>query len=207
MLLRVFPHPRLRIGPVAAPVRLDTLVLPAGLGLYPFVIEVCFPLATCGTPDSPFVAGVAAGLRCREVVLSVATPICVLVPIKRIDVGRVVIRVHRIPRPRLATGVEQDQVVDAPVLPPPLLRVAVCAGSLPRDGCAEAVSAKHGIHQELEVVARSIVAVQVDTTCLLEHAMQLEQAHGHEDQVAHHRLAACLPGGLDHRIDGWASIG
>src|SRR3989338_4080432 len=46
------------------------------------------------------------------------------------------------------------------------------------------------IQQNLQVVARRRVAVEVERSCRLEDPMQLDQSHRHLDQVGHHLVLA-----------------
>ena len=64
-----------------------------------------------------------------------------------------------------------------------------CA-SLPDNLRAKVLWAKDGVHEQLEVVARGRVAVHVDAAGGLQHAMELEEADGHNREVGHHVVVA-----------------
>ena len=102
----------------------------------------------------------------------------------------VVLRMDRIPCPLVAFRVEKNDVVYAPRLPPPLLGVAVGAGALPHDFVPEFVGAERGVEQQLQVVARRWVAVQVEAAGGLQDAVKLGHALRHHRQVGHHVVLA-----------------
>ena len=78
----------------------------------------------------------------------------------------------------------------------------VRAGTLPDDFTPEVSVPKHGVHQDLQVVAGRGVAVEVDGAGGLEDAAQLHQPRRHHHQVGHHGVAAYeLPEGGHHLLD------
>ena len=66
----------------------------------------------------------------------------------------------------------------------------VGACSLPDHFVAKVPRAKHGIHESFEIVARGGVAMQVDTSRRLEHALALGQAFRHVGQIRQHAALA-----------------
>jgi len=98
--------------------------------------------------------------------------------------------VERVPLVVLALGVKQDRVNDAPEVLGSLARIAVCRRSLPDDLVDETVHTKDGVQQDLEVVARRRVAVQVERPGRLQGSAKLDEPDRHLDQVRHHLVLA-----------------
>ena len=105
------------------------------------------------------------------------------------------------PEPRAA--VEQDRVVDWS----PPLRAVVTRRSLPDDLVLESVASENGVAQDAQVRVRGWVAVDVDRSLWLQHPPQLEQPHGHHDEVALHARAVHDSGVVDRRVDLWLALG
>src|SRR6185437_14203042 len=68
----------------------------------------------------------------------------------------------------------------------PCLTVAVGGSSLPCDFIAEHFRAENAIHKYFEIVACCRIAMQIETSCCLQDAMQFHQPDGHHGQISHH---------------------
>ncbi|OQA13287.1 MAG: hypothetical protein BWY63_03521 [Chloroflexi bacterium ADurb.Bin360] len=103
----------------------------------------------------------------------------------------------------IRSGVEQDDIVDAShVQNITLFRIAMCAGAFPDDLVAKVLRSKDGIEDDLEVVARRGVAVEVEAAGGLEHPVQLDQTGSHHDEVSQHLVGADeVPQCGDHPAD------
>ena len=49
---------------------------------------------------------------------------------------------------------------------------------------------EHRVHQDLQIVARGRIAVQIDRSRLFQHAMKFDQARGHHGEIGHHVAVA-----------------
>ena len=76
-------------------------------------------------------------------------------------------------------GIEEDLVVDTPVMLCPLPRVALCVAALPDDLVDEIVLAKNLVQHHLHVMRGVPVAVVVEAAGLLEDAGELDAAGPH----------------------------
>jgi hypothetical protein len=137
----------------------------------------------------PFVGEIGPVLiRVKTVSQSIMTPSFVL------DVGimglEIFIRVRGIgwmPRHVVAFGIAKQHVVRRRETRE---RMAFCVCTLPHDLINEVISPKHPVEQQLEVMARGGVAVQVEATGGLQHPVQLNHADRHHGQVSHHVVVA-----------------
>jgi hypothetical protein len=82
--------------------------------------------------------------------------------VKLLDVLLVMAGVERFPCPRIALCVEEQNVVNPPVLLASLLGVAVSKRPLPDYLRPVVLRAEYGVHHQLQVMAGRIVAVKVD---------------------------------------------
>ena len=94
--------------------------------------------------------------------------------------------------------VEQDDIV-FPVEEPGQIHEA--EGIVPYDLVAEILRAEDGIHEQLEVVAGGVVAVQVDAAGWFEESFHFHDTDGHVDQVAHHGVAVDGTGGIQQGVE------
>ena len=137
-----------------------------------------------------FVGRVPAGFGSRRVVQVVASAIVIEVAIPA--VGGMLAQWHALHVEHVVVGarVEEEHVMDAAHLARPLGGVVVRIRPLPDHLVAELFSAEQSIQKDLEVVARSGVAVKPDGTRRLEDAAEFDQADGHLDKVRHHLVLA-----------------
>ena len=70
------------------------------------------------------------------------------------------------------------------------LRVIVCRGAFPNNFVAEILKSKYRIYNNLQVMTRGRVAVQVEAAGRFQDAVQLDQTGGHHDEVSHHLVAS-----------------
>lgn len=92
----------------------------------------------------------------------------------------------RVPSEVVGPGVEEQSVVQLI----PSLGIRACASALPDDFVAKVAVAKNLVEHHLDVVARVIVAVVVETPCGLEDAGEFHAARPHVVDV---RLCALVP--------------
>ena len=88
-----------------------------------------------------------------------------------------------------------------------LVSVGAPRRSLPYHFIAKQPGPEHGVHEQLEVVARGVVAVEVDRAGVLEYPPHLQQPHRHHGQVGLHPLAVREPGGMEQVGYGGLLIG
>ncbi len=83
-------------------------------------------------------------------------------------------------------GIEK-QDVGVPAIAP---AIAVRRSAFPGDFVAEPVGAENAVEQQLEIMARGRVAVEIEAARGPEHAMQLDQPDRHHRQIGHHVVVA-----------------
>ena len=71
---------------------------------------------------------------------------------------------------------------------------------VPDDFIHEVARSKHGIHEQLQVVARGRVAMQVNATRRFQKSLHLQQPDCHHDEVGLHPLAVRLPCSVYHPV-------
>ena len=91
--------------------------------------------------------------------------------------------------PNVAFGlrVEEYSIGDVAIRP---IDIIVCSRPLPDDLVLECRWTEHAIQQQLEVVARSRVAVKIQATGRLKYAVEFDQADRHHRQIGHHVVLA-----------------
>ena len=142
----------------------------------------------------------AAQPRRGQVVGSVSPPLVGLAPIVRLYVLGVVFLILLVPRKLGGVlAIQKDDVVGFPKR----LRVAVRGGALPHDFVLEIVRAEDGVHQQLQIVARRRVAVEIDASAGLEDAVKLRHSLRHHREIRHHVVRAQK---LAHRREQFAEL-
>jgi hypothetical protein len=119
------------------------------------------------------------------------------VGIEGVEVSLVVWLVGRLPDVGGGFRVEEQNVVDWAV--PPC--AAVGAGSLPDDLVARLRWPENRVHENLQVVTGSRVAVKIDRSGRLQDPMQFEQPGSHHREIRQHVALA------EERSEGLESLG
>ncbi len=83
--------------------------------------------------------------------------------------------------------VEQYRIVDRAEL---AAQLVVSVDTPPNNLVAVISRPKHPIQQQLEVMARGRIAVQIQRTSRLQHPVQLDQTHRHHGEIRHHVVGA-----------------
>ena len=119
-----------------------------------------------------------------------------------LDIPGIMWEVLHVPRMVLASRVEQDDVVN----PTELISARTPRVPPPHDLVLEVHCAEDGVHDGFEVVAGSLVAVEIDAPGRLEDPFHFEQADGHHAEVRLHALAVGETCGGNRCIEGWMLV-
>lgn len=149
---------------------------------------------------APLVARIPTRFGGSQIAFAIAAPCTLLdISILRLDVLLVIRGVDGIPRPVVALRIEEQDIVEPPSLLAALPRIAVCSAALPYNLIPVSLGSKGGVKKQLQIVACSGIAVQVDAASSLQRPMQFDQPLRHHYEIRKHVVVTEQS---PHRFDG-----
>ena len=133
-------------------------------------------------------AGTSGSGDITKTIFSTRPLLCVTVEI--IDIGLIVGSILPVPSPLICFCIEIDNIPDVAILVATLRCVIVCAGPAPTNFRTKTRLPKHRIQQNLQIMARRRITVQIEAPRGLQHPVQFDQPHGHHGEIGHHVIFA-----------------
>jgi hypothetical protein len=122
----------------------------------------------------------------RWILVLVSSPVGIDVPIVLLNIALVIDLKDPVPTWLVSLRGKKDDIMARSVA----VRAIVAVTSLPNDLVPKMLRAKNCVHEELEVVAGSGIAVEVDGAGFFEDAAEFDEARGHHGEVGEHVGAA-----------------